>query len=112
MKKEKIFSDGNFGIYRDDGIAVVDTLPGPSMESKVKQLRKVFKNIGFDVTIEVNLFVSDFLDVPLDLQNKSYKSYRKPNEHTDYVDSKSNHQEHVLKHIPVAVNKINATIIK
>ena len=83
---------------------MIDILPGPGLESKVKQLRKVFKNIGFDVTIEANLFVTDFLDVTLDLQNKSYKPYRKPNAHTVYVNSKSNHPEHVLKHIPVAVN--------
>ena len=104
LKKEKIFRDGNFGIYRDDGLAVVDILPGPDMERKVKHLRKVFKNIGFDVTIEANLFVTDFLDVTLDLQNESHKPYRKPNAHTVYVNSKSNHPEHVLKHIPVAVN--------
>ena len=104
LKKEKIFSDGNFGIYRDDGLAVIDILPGPGLESKVKQLRKVFTNIGFDVTIEANLFVTDFLDVTLDLQDESYKPYRKPNAHTVYVNSKSNHPEHVLKHIPVAVN--------
>merc|ERR1719354_958693 len=75
LKKEKIFSDGNFGLYRDDGLAVVDILPGPDMERKVKQLRKVFKNIGLDVTIEANLFVTDFLDVTLDLQNESHKLY-------------------------------------
>ena len=63
LKTEKIFSDVIFGIYRDDGLAVVDILPEPDMERKVEQLRKVFKNIGFDVTIEANLFVTDFLDV-------------------------------------------------
>ena len=59
LKTEKIFSDVIFGIYRDDGLAVVDILPEPDMERKVEQLRKVFKNIGFDVTIEANLFVTD-----------------------------------------------------
>ena len=66
LNEENIFCDGNFGIYRDDGLAVVDILPEPDMERKVEQLRKVFKNIGFDVTIEANLFVTDFLDVTLD----------------------------------------------
>ena len=47
------------------------------MERKVKQLREVLKNIGLDVTIEANLFVTDFLDVTLDLQNESQKPYRK-----------------------------------
>ena len=70
LKKEKIFSDGNFGLYRVDGLAVVDILPGPDMEKKVKQLRKVFKIIDFDVTNEANLFLTDFLDVTLNLQMK------------------------------------------
>ena len=41
------------------------------MERKVKQLRKVFKNIGLYVTIEANLFVTNFLDGTLDLQNEA-----------------------------------------
>ena len=76
LNKEKIFSEDNFGLYCDDVLAVVDILQGPDMERKVKQLRKVFKNISFDATIEANLFVTDFLDVTLDLQNKSHKPYR------------------------------------
>ena len=103
MKKEKISSDNNFGLYRDDGIAVVDILPRPDMEGKVKQLTKVFENIGFDVCI-LRFIHKDFLDVTLDLQNESHKPYNKPNAHTVYMKSKSNHPEHVLKHIPVAVN--------
>ena len=57
-----------------------------------------------DVTIKASLFNTDFLDVTLDLQNKSHKPFRKPNAHTVYVNSKSNDSEHVLKLIPVAVN--------
>ena len=38
---------GNFGLYRNDGLAVVDILPGPDMERRVKQLRKVFKTLAF-----------------------------------------------------------------
>ena len=40
LKKEKIFNDGNFGLNRDDGLAVVDILPGSDMERKVKQLKR------------------------------------------------------------------------
>ena len=64
----------------------------------------IFINIMYKYTIEANLFVTDFLDVTLDLQNESHKPYRKSNAHTVYENSKSNHLEHVLKHIPVAVN--------
>ena len=55
------------------------------MERKVKQLRKVLKQSGFDVTIKANLFVKDFLDVTLHLQNESHKPYRKPNANTVHV---------------------------
>ena len=103
-EKEKIFCEGNFGIYCDDGLAVVDILLGPDMYRKVEQIRKVFKNIGFDVTIKANFFDTDFLDVTLDIQNESHKLYRKPNAHMFYVNSKSNHPEHVLKYLLVAVN--------
>ena len=77
-------------------LAMVDILPGPDIKRKVEQLKKVFKNIGFDVTIEANMFVTDLLDIILDLQNESQKPYRKPNAHTVYVVRKSNHAEHVL----------------
>ena len=103
LKKENIFSGSNFGIYGYD-LAVVDILLRPDMKRKYKQLRNVFNNIGFYVTTETNQFVTDFLDVTLDLQNKSHKLLRKPNARRVYVNSKSNHPEHVLKHIPVAAN--------
>ena len=105
LKKEKVFGTGMFGCYRDDCLAIVDNLPGPSLERKVKKLRRIFKNIGFDITIEANLIRTDFLDVTLDLEHKIYMPYRKPNTKTVYVNKKSNHPAHVLNHIPVAVNK-------
>ena len=85
-EKEKIFCEGNFGIYCDDGLAVVDILLGPDMYRKVEQIRKVFKIIGFDVTIKANFFDTDFLDVTLDIQNESHKLYRKPNAHMFFCE--------------------------
>ena len=40
-------------------LAMVDILPGPDIKRKVEQLKKVFKNIGFDVTIKANFFDTD-----------------------------------------------------
>ena len=93
LNEENIFCDGNFCIYRDDGLAQVDILPELDMERKVKKLRKIFRNIGFDVTIKDNLFATDFLGVTLDLQNESRKPYSKPNAHTVYVNIESNNLE-------------------
>ena len=46
--------------------------------------------------IEVILFVTDFLDVFLYLQNESNKPFRKQNVYTVYVNIKSGYLEHVL----------------
>ena len=54
LKKENIFGNGMFGCYRDDCLAIVDKLPGPSLERKIKNLRRIVKKIGFDITIEAN----------------------------------------------------------
>ena len=105
LKKEKMFGNGMFGCYRDNCLAIVDNLPGPSLKRKLKKLRRIFKNIGFDITIEANLIKTNFLYVTLDLEHKIYMPYRKPNTKTVYVNKKSNHPAHVLNQIPVAVNK-------
>ena len=87
-----IFSDGNFGLHRDGGLAQgrhsTWTRYGEKSWTAKKCLYVCYR----------------LLDVTLDLQNESNKSYRKLNEHTVYEESKLNYPEHVLKHIPVAVN--------
>ena len=47
----------------------------------------------------------NFLDVTLDLQNEIHQPYRKPNDEPLYINKNSNHPPHVLKNLPVAVNK-------
>ena len=39
----------------------------------------------------------DFLNITLDLTNDIYKPYKKPNNKTLYVNSKSNHPPTVIK---------------
>ena len=52
LKKEKIFSDGKFGIYRDDCLAVVDILQGADMERKVKQPKNVILTLALMLPIK------------------------------------------------------------
>ena len=52
-----------FDLYFDDCLAIIDNLPEPSLEKN----KKIFKNIGFDITIVENFIKTDFLDVTLDL---------------------------------------------
>ena len=63
IEKENIFEQNKFGIYRDDGLAIVETKSGPIIERLSKRLRKVFNRFGLEITIESNLVKTDFLDV-------------------------------------------------
>ena len=68
----KYFFKADIGLYRDDGLAVVN-LSGSQMASLRKKIVKKFKDSGLKVTIEVNLKQTNFLGVHLDLEQNKYK---------------------------------------
>ena len=47
----------------------------------------------------------DFLDVTLDLNSRTYKTFNKPNNTPLYVHKQSSHPPNVTKNIPLAVNQ-------
>ena len=57
------------------------------------------------ITIEINLSKTDFLDVYLDLENDKYYPYRKPNDSPTYIHCGSNHPPSVLKQIPKMISQ-------
>ena len=63
IAKENFFEQNKFGIYRDDGLAIVETKLGPIIEHLSKRLRKVFNRFGLEITLESNLVKTDFLVV-------------------------------------------------
>ena len=95
----------SFALYRDDGIGVHKKLSPKKLEEIKKKLHKAFKELGLKITVETGLHKMDFLDVTLDIMSNSYAPYRKPNDTPQYVHVESNHPAHVLKNIPLAVNK-------
>ena len=99
------FKQLNFGLYRDDGLAVHDRIGGRQME-KIKQgLHDLFKSLGLRITLQANMKTVDFLDVTLSLETESHAPYRKPNDRPLYVNTQSNHPPTVIKEIPKAINK-------
>ena len=103
-KLRRLASSIEYGIYRDDGLAVAKKSARTNLERIAKQIKEVFGEYGFKITIEVGMAVTDFLDVKFDLPNESYEPYRKPNSEATYVDSRSNHPNYILKQIPKTVN--------
>ena len=70
-----------------------------------KKLCKIFKENGFNITIEANVKSVNFLDINMNLSTGIYKAYMKPNDSPLYVHKNSNHPPSILKNIPKSVNK-------
>ena len=64
-----------------------------------------WKSMGLKISVEADRKCVDFLDVTLDLNSNSYKPFIKPNNSLQYVHIDSNHPPHILKNIPVNINK-------
>ena len=88
---KKIVPRQNIGLYRDDGLAAIESTIGPKADKTRKDIIEIFKTIGLKITIEANLKAVDFLDVTLNLDTGLYQPYRKPNDQTRYVHTQSNH---------------------
>ena len=99
------FPELEFGLYRDDGLALHKYIPNPSLERIRKELHNLFGKHGLRVTVETNKTIVNFLDVTLDLQKENHLPYRKPNDTSLYVNKSSNHPPNVLKQIPKTINK-------
>ena len=94
---------GNIGLYRDDGLSVFENLSGPQSERIKKEFQKVFNDNGLKIVIKCNLKVVNYLDATFNLNDGSYKPYKKPNDETLYINAKSNHPPNIIKQLPISV---------
>ena len=92
--------DSSVGLYRDDGLAAVINMSGSEQDRLRKKIVEIFKNEGLQITMNVNLKSTDFLDAQFDLPTDRYFPYKKPNDTPMYVHKQSNHPANILKEIP------------
>ena len=50
-----------------------------------KNIIKTFKDIGFAIDVETSLKIADFLDITFNLNNGTYRPYKKPNDLLLYI---------------------------
>ena len=79
----------DIGLYSDDGLGLMGKIGGPEIERRKKKIIQIFKKYGFDITVCTKLKEVDYLDIELDLNNSTFKPYRKPNNDPLYVNKKS-----------------------
>ena len=100
-----IVNKNSCGLYRGDGLGIFENLSGPQMESKRKQIIKLFKSFGLNIKIKTNLTSADFLHVRLNLKDGTYEPYRKQNSNPLYIHKNSNHPPNIIRDIPKSISK-------
>ena len=96
----QIVGVNNIGLYRDDGLAILENSSGPESERMKKNIINVFQQHGLKITADTNLIQTNFLDVTFNLTSGKYWPYRKPNDQPLYIHQKSNHPPTIKKQLP------------
>ena len=99
------YGNSNIGLYRDDGLAAFEHANGPQSDRTRKDIIKAFEEIGLKITIQTNLKVVNFLDITFNLNNGSYKPYKKPNDQPMYINKNSNHPPNIIKKLPDSIGR-------
>ena len=97
------FDIKDFGLYRDDGLAVFRKKSGPQAERIKKEFQKVFNENQLNIEILCNLKIVDYLDVTFNLNDGTYRPYHKPNDEITYIHSQSNHPPSIVKQLPLSI---------
>ena len=104
-KLSPLLAKENFGLYRDGGLATVNSSSGPVLPRMRKDIISIFKNEGLSITTETNLIETDFLDGTFNLLTRKYSSFTKVNNKPLYINAKSNHLNTITKELPEMINK-------
>ena len=101
----KHINKNHIGLYRNDGLAILKNTSGPEAEKLKKKFQKLFKEKDRDIIAQCNLKITNYLDITLNLNNGSYRLYRKPNKETNYIPISLDHPPSIIKEIPRSIEK-------
>ena len=99
-----ILSKDNMGLYRDDGLFILRKINKQQPDKIRKKIISIFKKINFKIEIVTNLTEVDFLGVTFNLENNTYRPYKKPNDKLIYIDVSSNHPPQIKKQLTKIVS--------
>ena len=105
LSKLKDTFGNNIGLYRDDGLVLLDAKSDRLSDKARKDLTLAFNELGLNITAQANQLSNQFLDITFDLPYGTYKPYRKPNDESLYINRHSNHPPPIIRELPISVNK-------
>ena len=106
----KMYNKNDFGLYRDDVLAVLKNKSGPQSEHVKKNIQKIFKKHWLDIIIQCNMKIVYYLDATFNLNDGTYKPYTKPNNEIKYIHKNSNHPQSVIRQIPLSIESKLSTL--
>ena len=63
----------------------------------------MFKENQLDIVIQCNMKTVTYLDVTLNLENCTYRHYKKENNQIKYINIESNHPPSIIKQLPFSI---------
>ena len=93
------------GLYRDDGLAVIRSASGSSLDRNRKKLITLFQDNELKILVKTGKTSINFLDINFCLNSESYRPYRKPNGEPLYINRHSNHPLTILSRLPQTISK-------
>ena len=104
------YNKNDFGLYRDDVLAVLKNISGRESEPVKKIIKKIFKEHGLDIIIQCKMKVVNYLDFTFNINDGTYKHYTKPNNEIKYVHKNSNHPPSAIQQIPLSIESRLSTL--
>ena len=86
-----IIDKNDCGLYRGDGLLVLRNVNGQQKDRIRKKVIQLFRDNCFLIDIETNLKIVNFLNIMFNLNNGTFKPYKKPNDSLLYIKKSSNH---------------------
>ena len=101
----KLISKKDCGLYRDDGLLILRNVNVQQIDRMRKNIIKIFQDIGFTIDVETNLKNVDSLAITFNLNNDTYRPYKKPNDLLSYINKSSNHSPQIINQLPKIINE-------
>ena len=94
------------GLYRDDCLAI-SSLTKRQNQLVLNELHRIYNRNGLKIPgAEANRKVVDFLNVTLDLNSGSFKTFGKEGDTLAYVNKDSNHPPSITRNLPKGINRL------
>ena len=105
----KSFGKENIGLYRDDGLAIIQQVSTFGRQNK-KRTSQSFRTIWLKNYSGIKFTRGKLSRCHFRPFHREYKPYRKPNDDPLYINKHSNHPPSILRQLPTTINKRISTL--